>query len=185
MNFDSITRPTAGKIVKEGEGELVMQKFLKEHTGGTILNGGLTTVKRSGTLGYGTATVNSGATLRFTDAADAQAYPIVVNSGATLVNEVTVADTSTLTFAAGTTLKPTQNTFFDVTGGRLVLPGSGTVTVDMTDFSGIRPTTASGQRPSRRGRTRRARRSRSRPTRTRRSPTRRRSRFRPTWMRTT
>ena len=135
VNFDSITRPTAGKIVKEGEGELVMQKFLKEHTGGTILNGGLTTVKRTGTLGYCTATVNSGATLRFTDAADAQAYPIVVNSGATLVNEVTVADTSTLTFAAGTTLKPTQNTFFDVTGGRLVLPGSGTVTVDMTDFS--------------------------------------------------
>ena len=135
VNFDSITRPTAGKIVKEGEGELVMQKFLKEHTGGTILNGGLTTVKRTGTLGYGTATVNSGATLRFTDAAVAQAYPIVVNSGATLVNEVTVADTSTLTFAAGTTLKPTQNTFFDVTGGRLVLPGSGTVTVDMTDFS--------------------------------------------------
>ena len=135
VNFDSITRPTAGKIVKEGEGELVMQKFLKEHTGGTILNGGITTVKRTGTLGYCTATVNSGATLRFTDAAVAQAYPIVVNSGATLVNEVTVADTSTLTFAAGTTLKPTQNTFFDVTGGRLVLPGSGTVTVDMTDFS--------------------------------------------------
>ena len=135
VNFDSITRPTAGKIVKEGEGELVMQKFLKEHTGGTILNGGLTTVKRTGTLGYGTATVNSGATLRFTDAAVAQAYPIVVNSGATLANEVTVADTSTLTFAAGTTLKPTQNTFFDVTGGTLVLPGSGTVTVDMTDFA--------------------------------------------------
>ena len=34
-----------------------MQKFLKEHTGGTILNGGLTTVTRTGTLGYGTATV--------------------------------------------------------------------------------------------------------------------------------
>ena len=135
VNFDSITRPTAGKIVKEGEGELVMQKFLKEHTGGTILNGGITTVKRTGTLGYGTATVNSGATLRFTDAAVAQAYPIVVNSGATLANEVTVADTSTLTLAAGAILKPTQNTFFDVTGGTLVLPGSGTVTVDMTDFS--------------------------------------------------
>ena len=135
VNFDSITRPTTGKIVKEGEGELVMQKFLKEHTGGTILNGGLTTVKRTGTLGYCTATVNSGATLRFTDAAVAQAYPIVVNSGATLANEVTVSDTSTLTLAAGAILKPVQNTFFDVSAGTIVLPGFGTVTVDMTDFT--------------------------------------------------
>ena len=58
-----------------------------------------------------------------------------MNAGATLANEVTVSDTSTLTLAAGATLKPTQNTFFDVTGGTLVLPGSGTVTVDMTDFA--------------------------------------------------
>ena len=135
VNFDSITRPTAGKIVKEGEGELVMQKFLKEHTGGTILNGGLITVKRTGTLGSCTATVNSGATLRFVDDALAQAYPIVVNAGGTLANSVSVTHTSTLTLAAGATLKPAQNTFFDVTGGTLVLPGSGTVTVDMTDFT--------------------------------------------------
>ncbi len=135
VNFDSITRPTAGKIVKEGEGELVMQKFLKEHTGGTILNGGITTVKRTGTLGYCTATVNSGATLRFADAAVGHAYPIVVKAGGTLANTVSVGHTSTLTLAAGAKLKPAQNTFFDVSAGTLVLPGSGTVTVDMTDFT--------------------------------------------------
>ena len=135
VTFDSWVSGSAGKIIKEGEGELVMQTWQKQHTGGTILNDGLTTVKLSGTLGYGTATVNSGATLRFADAGVAQAYPIVVNAGATLANEVTVSDTSTLTLAAGATLKPTQNTFFDVTGGTLVLPGSGTVTVDMTDFA--------------------------------------------------
>lgn len=135
VTFDSWVASNGSRIVKEGEGELIMQKFWKEHTGGTILNGGLTTVKAPGTLGYCTATVNSGATLRFADAAVGHAYPIVVNAGGTLANTVSVGHTSTLTLAAGAKLKPAQNTFFDVSAGTLVLPGSGTVTVDMTDFT--------------------------------------------------
>ena len=135
VTFDSCTTANAGVIVKEGEGEMIMQNRLKQHTGGTILNGGLTTVKLAGALGYGTATVNDGATLLFADAAVAQAYPIVVNAGATLANAVTVADTSTLTLNAGAVISPAQNTFFDVSAGTLVLPEEGTVTVDMTGFT--------------------------------------------------
>ncbi len=135
VTFDSWVANNASRIVKEGEGEMIMQTWLKQHTGGTILNGGLTTVKLTGTLGQGAATVNSGATLRFADEAVAQAYPIVVNAGGTLANTVSVGHTSTLTLAAGAKLKPAQNTFFDVSAGTLVLPGSGTVTVDMTDFT--------------------------------------------------
>lgn len=135
VTFDSWVASNGSRIVKEGDGEMVMQTWLKQHTGGTILNGGLTTVKASGTLGYCTATVNSGATLRFADAAVGHAYPIVVNAGGTLANTVSVGHTSTLTLAAGAKLKPAQNTFFDVSAGTLVPPGSGTVTVDMTDFT--------------------------------------------------
>ena len=135
VTFDSCTTAKAGKIVKEGEGEMIMQDRQKQHTGGTVLNGGLTTVKLAGALGYGTATVNDGATLLFADAAVAQAYPIVVNAGATLANAVTVADTSTLTLNAGAVISPAQNTFFDVSAGTLVLPEEGTVTVDMTGFT--------------------------------------------------
>ncbi|MBO7684689.1 MAG: hypothetical protein J6T51_08200 [Kiritimatiellae bacterium] len=135
VTFDSWVSATAAKIVKEGEGEMIMQSRLKQHTGGTVLNGGLTTVKLAGALGYGTATVNSGATLAFADSVVNFAYPIVVNEGATLANAATVADTSTLTLNAGAILKPVQNTFFDLSGGTLVLPDEGAITVDMTDFT--------------------------------------------------
>ena len=135
VTFDSWVSATAAKIVKEGEGEMIMQSRLKQHTGGTELNGGLTTVKLAGALGYGTATVNNGATLAFADSVVNFAYPIVVNEGATLANAATVADTSTLTLNAGAILKPVQNTFFDLSGGTLVLPDEGAITVDMTDFT--------------------------------------------------
>ena len=135
VTFDSCTTANAGVIVKEGEGEMIMQNRLKQHTGGTILNGGLTTVKTSGALGYGTATVNDGATLRFADTVLSFAYPIVVNDGGILENAVTIDDTSSLTLNAGATLKLAQNTFFDLSAGTLVLPEEGTVTVDMTGFT--------------------------------------------------
>ena len=136
VTFDSCTTANAGVIVKEGEGEMIMQNRLKQHTGGTILNGGLTTVKTSGALGYGTATVNSGATLAFSaDQMLAQAYPIVVNDGGTLVYTVGVSDTSTLTLNAGSVLKPTQGAIFSVPDGSLTLPEEGTVTLDLRDFS--------------------------------------------------
>ena len=135
VTFDSCTIANAGVIVKEGEGELIMQDRQKQHTGGTILNGGLTTVKLAGALGYGTATVNDGATLSFADNVINFAYPIVVNAGGTLANAATVADSSTLTLNAGAIIKPAQNTFFDLSAGTLNLPAEGTVTVDMTDFT--------------------------------------------------
>ena len=135
VTFDSWVAANAAKIVKEGEGEMIMQSRLKQHTGGTILNGGLTTVKLAGALGYGTATVNSGATLRFADTVLSFAYPIVVNAGGILENAVTIGDTSTLTLNAGAILKPAQNAFFDLSSGTLVLPEEGTVTVDMTGFT--------------------------------------------------
>ncbi len=135
VTFDSWVSATAATVIKEGEGEMIMQSRLKQHTGGTILNGGLTTVKLAGALGYGTATVNDGATLRFTDTVLSFAYPIVVNAGGILENAVTIGDTSTLTLNAGAILKPTQNAFFDLSSGTLVLPEEGTVSVDMTGFT--------------------------------------------------
>ena len=135
VTFDSWTAANAGVLIKEGEGEMIMQSLLKQHTGGTILNGGLTTVKLSGALGYGTATVNSGATLRFADTVLSFAYPIVVNDGGILENAVTIGDTSSLTLNAGAVLKPVQNTYFDLSGGTLVLPEEGTATIDMTGFT--------------------------------------------------
>ena len=135
ITFDSYIHATAGVLVKEGEGEMIMQSRQKQHTGGTVLNGGLTTVKLAGALGYGTATVNDGATLFFADTVINFAYPIIVNAGGTLANAATVADSSTLTLNAGATLKPVQNAFFDLSAGTLVLPAEGTVTVDMTDFT--------------------------------------------------
>ncbi len=101
ITFNSCTTANAGVIVKEGEGEMIMQDRQKQHTGGTILNGGLTTVKLAGALGYGTATVNDGATLSFADNVVNFAYPIIVNAGGTLANAATVADSSTLTLNAG------------------------------------------------------------------------------------
>ena len=135
VTFDSYVRESATQIIKEGAGELIMRSRQKKHTGGTVLNGGLTTVEIPGALGYGTATVNDGATLRFADTVLSFAYPIVVNAGGILENAVTIGDASTLTLNAGAILKPAQNAFFDLSSGTLVLPEEGTVSVDMTDFT--------------------------------------------------
>ena len=134
--FDSYVNSNAAVLIKEGEGEMIMQSRQKQHTGGTILNAGLTTVKTSGALGYGTTTVKSGATLAFSaDQMLAQAYPIVVNDGGTLVYTVGVAGSSTLTLNAGAILKPTQGAVFSLPEGRLALPGVGSVKIDLRDFS--------------------------------------------------
>ncbi len=135
VTFDSCVLPAAGTIVKEGLGELIMRSLLKQHTGGTILNGGLTTVKLTGALGQCTATVNNGAGLCFSGEAVSNSYPIVVNEGATLATEVAMTQTSTLTLAPGAVLRVSRNAFLDVSAGTLVLPQSGTVKVAMANFS--------------------------------------------------
>ena len=57
------TSATAAKIVKEGEGEMIMQSRKKQHTGGTIVNGGTLTVNHADGLSSGAVTVNNDATL--------------------------------------------------------------------------------------------------------------------------
>ena len=113
VNFDSWVAPSNSVIVKEGAGEMVMQGRLKPYKGGTIVKGGTLTVVRTGACGNG---------------------PLTVNSGATLANPVVIDYPYTVTLNAGSILKPTQNVYFNVDGGRVVLPAVGTVTVDMTDF---------------------------------------------------
>ena len=114
VTFDSFTSPNAGKLVKEGVGEMIMQNRQKKHTGGTIVKAGTLTVSTSGAQGYGPLTVNGGATLAYT---------------------VVIGHPYPLTLGAGTLLKPAQNAYFDVSGGSLNLPAEGTVAVDMTGFT--------------------------------------------------
>ncbi|MBQ9431822.1 MAG: hypothetical protein IJU44_09755, partial [Kiritimatiellae bacterium] len=130
--FDSYVNNNASTLIKEGAGEMIMQSRQKQHTSGTILNGGLTTVRTVGSLGSGTTTVNSGATLKFADTATAHYYPIVVSGGGILINEAGVSCPSTLTLKDGAIIKPQQNTY--ISADRVDLPGSGTVYVDMTTF---------------------------------------------------
>ena len=135
VTFDSYTHASGGMIVKEGEGEMIMQSRQKRHTGGTVLNGGLTTVKLPAALGYGTATVNEGATLRFTDSVTSFEYPIVVNADGVFENAAAVIHSSTLTLNAGAVLRPCQNAYLDLSRGTLALPADGTVTIDMRGFT--------------------------------------------------
>ena len=114
VTFDSLTCASAGVLVKEGTGEMVMQGLQKKHTGGTVVREGQMTVKRAGCMGNG---------------------PFTVEGGATLANTVMVSVPVSLTLQAGAILKPVQNTYFDASGHTLVLPSDGTVTVDMSDFS--------------------------------------------------
>ena len=114
VTFDSFTSPNAGKLVKEGVGEMVMQNRQKKHSGGTVVKAGTLTVTVSGGQGYGPLTVDGGATLAYT---------------------VVVGHPYPLTLGAGSILKPAQNAYFDVSGGSLNLPAEGTVAVDMTGFT--------------------------------------------------
>ena len=133
--FDSLTRNTGGRLVKRGDGELVMQSRAKLHTGGTDVKAGKLTVNLVNGTGRGPTTVESGATLAFTSVATSHAYPLTVKSGATLEWAASMNMSSTLAIEAGTTLKPAQNACLDVSGGGLLLPGPGTVTIDMSGFT--------------------------------------------------
>ena len=132
--FESLTRNTVGHLVKDGGGELVMRGRLKLHTGGTTVNAGTLKVDMVNGTGRGLTTVNSGATIAFTANATVNDYPLTLNAGATLTSAASVAESSTLTLGAGVTIKSVQNTYFDASSGALVLPATGTVTIDMRDF---------------------------------------------------
>ena len=114
VTFDAHTFANAGVLVKDGAGEIIMTGLIKKHTGGTVVREGLMTVTRDGGLGNG---------------------PVTVENGATLANTAVVAIPSTLTLQAGAILKPTQNTYLDFSGGSVVTPAAGTVSVDMTGFT--------------------------------------------------
>ncbi|YCM45717.1 tandem-95 repeat protein [Verrucomicrobiaceae bacterium 227] len=83
----------AGSITKSGVGNAVFA-FLGNYSGGTTLNGGLTTVEASefGTrraIGSGLLTINSGATAQFTKAhgfGTAYGKPVVINGGTLLLD---------------------------------------------------------------------------------------------------
>ena len=114
VTFDSWVGANAATIIKEGTGEMIMKSRKKTHTGGTVVKAGRLTVATSGAQGNGPLTIYSGATLAYTVVVG-HPYPLILN--------------------AGTTLKPTQNAYIDVSGSSVTLPAEGTVTVDMTDFS--------------------------------------------------
>ncbi|MBR0504248.1 MAG: hypothetical protein IJJ84_02495, partial [Kiritimatiellae bacterium] len=114
VTFDSHIHAAAGTIVKEGAGEMIMQNRQKKHTGGTVVKAGTLTVATSGAQGYG---------------------PLTIYGDATLANPIIVDHPYPLILNAGAILKPTQNTYFNVSGGTITLPSEGTVTVDMTDFT--------------------------------------------------
>ena len=114
VTFDSWVGANPATIIKEGTGEMIMQSRKKTHTGGTVVKAGRLTVATSGAQGNGPLTIYGGATLAYTVVVG-HPYPLILN--------------------AGTTLKPTQNAYIDVSGSSVTLPAEGTVTVDMTDFS--------------------------------------------------
>ena len=134
VSFESLTRNTVGHLVKDGAGELVMRGRSKLHTGGTTVNAGTLKVDMVNGTGRGLTTVNGGATIAFTANATVNDYPLTLNAGATLTSAASVAESSTLTLGAGVTIKSAQNTYFDASSGALVLPATGTVTIDMRDF---------------------------------------------------
>ena len=92
VTFDSYVgngaNNVSGSVVKEGEGEMIMQSRLKRYTSGTVVNGGKLTVKLTGAVGSGPITVSSGATL-------------AVASGVTLPGALTMAGGSTLAVPVG------------------------------------------------------------------------------------
>ena len=99
--FDSYVYNDAGSIVKEGEGELIMQGIRKQYAGGTTVKGGTLTVKRSDTVGTGAMTVKDGATLAVASGATLGSNTVTLEAGSTLAltatgNEFT-ALTNTLT----------------------------------------------------------------------------------------
>jgi autotransporter-associated beta strand protein len=63
VTFDSYISKNAAKIVKEGEGELIMQSRKKEYTGGTTVNGGTLTVNHANGLSSGGISVMNDAVL--------------------------------------------------------------------------------------------------------------------------
>ena len=112
VDFNLKVGSGAGKIVKEGLGELIMQRQPKQHTSGTDVKGGKLTVSIANGAGNGPMKIYSGATLAWTTA---------------------VSGVTTLTLEDGAILKPTQGATFSASS--LSLPDSGAVTVDLSDFS--------------------------------------------------
>ena len=98
-NGDSVT---AGAVVKEGTGELVMASLEKRYSGGTTVKGGKLTVKQqTNGLGSGAVTVNSGATLALMNGVNTGAGNVTANGGATLE----VAESGTATLGGNLTLQ--------------------------------------------------------------------------------
>jgi RNA polymerase sigma factor (sigma-70 family) len=93
VTFDSWVGANPATIIKEGTGEMIMKSRKKTHTGGTVVKAGRLTVATSGAQGNGPLTIYGGATLAYTVVVG-HPYPLILN--------------------AGTTLKPTQNAYIDV-----------------------------------------------------------------------
>jgi len=88
VTFDSAIHGSAGKIVKEGEGELIMQSRKKIHNN-TEVKGGTLTMKLTAAAGNGPISVASGATLK------------MYSASVTLPGALTMAGGSTLAVPAG------------------------------------------------------------------------------------
>lgn len=151
ITFDSLIDDGTGRLVKEGEGEMIMQGFTKRHTSGTDVKAGKMTVKIIDGTGYGTTTVYDGANLHFTEAALAQKRPVHVKAGGLLSSDVAVSFVSDLTLEAGAVVSAAQNRYFDVSRGTLNLPAEGKVSIDLTGFTfvnGVAVTVFQGVGPS-------------------------------------
>ena len=83
VKFDSWVSSDAGKVVKEGEGDLVMQNRKKQYTGGTTVKGGRIVCAKTNAMGTGIATVNSGAALVIRNGVNT-GCPVTVSQGASL-----------------------------------------------------------------------------------------------------
>ena len=112
VTFDSWVSATAAKIVKEGEGEMIMQSRKKQHTGGTIVNGGTLTVNHADGLSSGAVTVNNDATLAIRSGCKSGTGAVTLNGTSRLFLPDSAAGTATvggaLALNAGTSLVVTN-----------------------------------------------------------------------------
>ena len=83
VTFDSWVKSDSGKVVKEGDGELIMQSLTKNYTGGTTVDGGTLVCAKTGAMGTGTATVKANATLAVKSGVNTSC-PVTVENGGTI-----------------------------------------------------------------------------------------------------